>query len=94
MFKQIVLLGALAVSGAALADESKVHLKDGAGKDVVLAKCTICHSPDYISMNSVFQDKKGWEGTVNKMVKVMGAPVNEQEFSQIVDYLTKYYGKE
>lgn len=93
MLKQIAFLSALAVSTTVLADESKIHLKDGAGKDLVMAKCSICHSPDYISMNSVFQDKKGWEGTVNKMIKVMGAPVNESEFSEIVNYLTTNYGK-
>ena len=39
----------------------------------------MCHSLDYIPMNSVFLDRKGWEGSVNKMVKVMGAPISEQD---------------
>ncbi len=38
----------------------------------------MCHSLDYIPMNSLFLDRKGWEGSVNKMIKVMGAPISER----------------
>lgn len=30
---------------------------------------------------------------VNKMVKVMGAPIKQEDIPKIVDYLMKYYGK-
>jgi len=44
-------------------------------------------------MNSVFLDRKGWEASVNKMVKVMGAPIPSQDIPAIVDYLALQYGK-
>lgn len=77
----------------ALADESAVRLKEAAGRQLVEANCVMCHSLDYIQMNAPFLDRKGWEASVNKMVKVMGAPVAENDAKAIVDYLSGQYGK-
>jgi cytochrome c5 len=77
----------------ALADESAVRLRDGPGRQLVEAHCVMCHSLDYIPMNAPILDRKGWEGSVNKMVKVMGAPIGEDEARAIVDYLAARYGK-
>jgi mono/diheme cytochrome c family protein len=76
-----------------MADESAVRLRDGAGRQVVEANCVMCHSLDYIQMNSPFLDRKGWEASVNKMIKVMGAPISEADAKAIVDYLSAQYGK-
>ena len=76
-----------------LADESAIKLKDGDGRALVEANCVMCHSLDYIPMNSVFLDRKGWDASVNKMIKVMGAPILSKMFPLIVDYLTRNYGK-
>ncbi len=73
--------------------EATVVLKDGPGRQLVEANCVMCHSLDYIPMNSVFLDRKGWEGSVTKMVKVMGAPIGAQDAAAIVDYLARNYGK-
>jgi hypothetical protein len=43
-------------------------------------------------MNSSFLARSGWEAEVRKMMKVMGAPIAENEVAPIVDYLTQYYG--
>ena len=75
---QRFLLLALLAAAPSLADESAVKLKDGDGKQVVEANCVACHSLDYIPMNSVFLDRKGWEASVTKMMKVMGAPIRER----------------
>lgn len=77
----------------AFGDESQIRLKDGPGKDLVAGRCAICHSLDYITMNSPFLDQAGWEKEVGKMVKVMGAPVTEEEAATIVQYLNTQYGK-
>ncbi|MBI3530128.1 MAG: cytochrome c [Betaproteobacteria bacterium] len=77
----------------ASAGESDFHLKDGPGKQLVEANCTMCHSLDYIQMNSPFLDRKGWEASVNKMIKAMGAPIAEADVQKIVDYLVSQYGK-
>jgi hypothetical protein len=88
-----VLASVLLLAPSARADEGEVKLKEGPGKDLVLANCVMCHSLDYIPMNSVFLDRKGWEGSVNKMVKVMGAPIAPADQERIKDYLAEQYGK-
>jgi mono/diheme cytochrome c family protein len=87
----MLALGPLAPANA---DESAVHLKDAPEAVTVRAHCSICHSVDYIQMNAPFMKKAGWEAEVRKMMKVMGAPVPEEEAARIVDYLTKNYGIE
>jgi len=77
----------------ALAQESQLRLRAGPGRQLVEANCVMCHSLDYIPMNSPFLDRKGWEASVNKMIKVMGAPIAEPDAQKIVDYLAGQYGK-
>ena len=89
-----LLLFLVFVLSPALADESMVKLADGDGKQTVEANCVMCHSLDYIPMNSVFLDRKGWEATVTKMIKAMGAPIRHEDVPVIVDYLVRYYGKQ
>jgi len=88
-----VALALLAACPAVLADESSVRLAQGEGVERVQAACAICHSLDYIVMNSPFQDRAGWEKTVTKMVKVMGAPITAEDTTAIVAYLERHYGK-
>ncbi|MBM4200541.1 MAG: cytochrome c [Gammaproteobacteria bacterium] len=76
----------------AAADESLVRLKDGPGKDLVIGKCAICHSLDYIPMNSPFLDAAGWEKEIEKMVK-LGAPVQTDEVPVLLHYLNSHYGR-
>ena len=75
------------------ADEGSVRLKDGAGRDMVVARCSVCHSLDYIQMNAPFLDRKAWEGEVNKMISAFTAPIGKEEVAPIVDYLHAQYGK-
>jgi len=75
-------------------DESSIVLAPGEGVGQVQAMCAICHSLDYIQMNSPIQDAAGWEKTVTKMVKVMGAPISPEDGAVIVAYLARHYGKE
>ena len=91
--KSTMLLASLLLAAPVLADESLVVLKDAPGKLLVQGNCVMCHSLDYIPMNSVFLDRKGWEASVTKMIKVMGAPISEQDAAGIVDYLARNYGK-
>ncbi len=81
------------IASASFADERPIQLKDGPGKDLVAGRCTVCHSLDYIQMNSFFLDRQGWESEVKKMVKAFGAPIQPDEMSRIVDYLARNYGK-
>lgn len=83
----------LLITTTALADESRIQLKEGPGKAMVSAQCAMCHSLDYIQMNSGFLDKSGWRKIVDKMIKVMGAPIKPEDIDPIVAYLAKNYGK-
>ena len=87
----IVLLALPVLAPAA--DEADTVLADGPGRERVQAACSMCHSLDYILMNSPFLDRGGWERTVNKMVVVMGAPLSKEDVAEITMYLDRYYGK-
>ncbi|HKW37761.1 MAG TPA: cytochrome c [Burkholderiales bacterium] len=82
----------LLAAGAAGAQESRVQLKDGPGKDKAM-QCVACHSLDYIQMNSRFLDKAGWTGSVNKMINAFGAPIPREDVEAIASYLAQNYGK-
>ncbi len=69
----------------------EVHLKSGPGIDKVSTLCNICHSTDYITMQPAFS-RATWTAEVNKMVKVMGAPINEEDAKTIINYLVSNYG--
>ena len=68
-----------------------VELKSGPGLDKVSTLCNICHSTDYITMQPKFP-RGTWTAEVNKMIKVMGAPINEDDAKTIINYLVAEYG--
>jgi cytochrome c5 len=79
--------------GTAIAVERPVQLKAGDGKDTVVSQCSLCHSLDYITNNTAIMNRAGWEKTVNKMIKVMGATIEDADKKIIIDYLTSQYGR-
>jgi mono/diheme cytochrome c family protein len=87
------LIVSLALAGAAAAQENKVVLKDGPGRDKVQA-CIACHSADYLQMNSRFLDKAGWTASVNKMINAFGAPIPKEDVDAIASYLAANYGRQ
>ncbi len=80
-------------AGYVLAQERLLELKDGPGRAQVEAHCSLCHSLDYVLMNSPFLDRSGWDGSVPKMIKAFGAPIDSEDAKAIVDYLNANYGK-
>lgn len=88
----IAAAAVLLAAGSAGAQESKVQLKDGPGRDKANA-CLACHSLDYIQMNSRFLDKAGWTASVNKMINAFGAPIARDDVDAIASYLAQNYGK-
>jgi cytochrome c5 len=81
----------LAIPPAIAADETRITLAEGEGRDRVQALCSMCHSVDYIVMNSPFLDAAGWEKSVRKMITVMGAPISDADAAIIVRYLAAHY---
>jgi mono/diheme cytochrome c family protein len=76
----------------ARADEQPVDLKPGAGQDIVQNECNVCHSLDYIRMNSPFLTADGWKAEVTKMRAAFGAPINDADADVIIKYLSTNYG--
>lgn len=85
-----VLAALIAVPAAA--DDKPVALKKAPGMDVVEANCQACHSLAYIPMNSPFLKPAAWDAEVGKMIKVMGAPIDDADAKKITDYLKANYG--
>jgi len=91
--KSLALIAAMMlIAGTAAAQEDKIRLKDGAGKDVVETNCSVCHSLDYIPMNSPFLDRPKWDAAIKKMTGPLGATISDSDAQQILDYLAKNYG--
>ena len=84
------LCGALAV--AAAAEEQRVLLKKAPGLEKVETNCAICHTLDYIPMNSPFLNAAGWDAEVAKMINAYGAPIEPSDAKIISDYLKSTYG--
>jgi hypothetical protein len=89
-FGLVLLLTLLGVS--AYGGEATIKLTSDARTALVQLRCSTCHSLDYVAMNSPFLVRAGWEAEVRKMIKVMGAPIPDNDVAPIVDYLTQYYG--
>jgi competence protein ComEA len=71
---------------------SAVHAQDlpsGSGKDTVEKVCTACHGLEAIV--ALQGDKDTWQGIVDDM-KGRGADASNQDFTAIVNYLSKYFG--
>jgi len=75
----------------ALADDGPMALKPGVGGDVATANCNVCHTSDYIIMNSVFLTPEAWKAEVTKMRTAFGAPIDDATAEQIVAYLAAHY---
>ena len=83
---------ALLLAAPALAQEEAVELKKAPGLDKVATNCAVCHSLDYIQMNSPFPNAALWDAEVAKMRNVFGAPISDADAAVIADYLKHNYG--
>jgi cytochrome c553 len=82
-----------AASGPATAAEV-TDLRDGAGRDLTVGRCMICHSVEYIPSNAPAMNRAAWQKSIQKMKEKFGAPITDEEAKQILDYLdANYSGK-
>ncbi len=84
-------LGAAVLLGSSFLTANGDALPDGPGKAATERVCGTCHSPERAA--SVHQDRKAWEDTMVKMVK-LGAQGSDDEFDAILGYLSKNFGPE
>ena len=66
-------------------------LPDGPGKEVILNTCTQCHDLFRIKANR--RSPEEWEETLISMLNE-GAPLSEEQFPVIHDYLSKHFNVE
>jgi len=66
-------------------------LPDAPGKDLVMSVCAVCH--DLTRITSKKKTKDEWNDTVDKMA-ARGAKASDEEFDTIVNYLTRYFGRD
>lgn len=95
----VVVLGLSLATGSAVsakqeakadasAQDAHPEFPQGPGRDTTLTKCSQCHSPSNIL--AMGRTREGWEGIITKMVD-LGATGTDEEFSAILDYLTKSF---
>lgn len=67
-------------------------LKPGAGADLANRQCLTCHSADYVSVQPPGKPLAFWKAEVEKMKKVYGAPIPDEQIEPIAQYLAREYG--
>jgi hypothetical protein len=67
-------------------------LKAGAGLELANAYCLTCHSAEYITTQPRDKPLAFWKAEVEKMKKVYGAPIPDDQISPIAEYLARSYG--
>jgi YVTN family beta-propeller protein len=65
------------------------QMPEGNGKDVITAKCQICH--DLQRVVAIARPKERWQQLVEAM-QARGSPLTADESPVVVDYLAKYFG--
>jgi mono/diheme cytochrome c family protein len=79
-------------SGSAPAAATEpTELREGAGRDLTVGRCIICHSVEYIPSNAAAMNRAAWQKTIQKMKDRFGAPITDDEAKQILDYLAANY---
>jgi len=66
-------------------------LPDGPGKNIVLSICTMCHDLKRVRQN--LSTREEWEVTLGAMLNE-GAPLSEQDFPVVLNYLAKNFKPE
>ena len=64
-------------------------LPEGPGKKLVAEICSFCHSAGRIQDHAYTREE--WSSVIKGMISE-GAPVTDEEFSLILDYLAKNFG--
>jgi competence protein ComEA len=81
------MLGPIVVFSAVLAFAGQS--KDR-GRELVEDVCTYCHNLDRLRGQQLSREE--WRGLTKGMISE-GAPVTDEEYSMILDYLVKNYGR-
>lgn len=67
------------------------QLPDGKGKDAVIRVCGHCHEPEQSA--ALRLNREGWQAVIEDM-KAQGATGTDNEFAEILDYLSTHFPSE
>jgi hypothetical protein len=87
MLIRAVAFTALAALAASARDQAPPPDR---GRELVEDVCTYCHNLDRLRGQGLSREE--WSGLIKGMISE-GAPVTDEEFSTILDYLVKHYGR-
>lgn len=90
----IVAVAALAGSPVSAQTVPEDEAAPGPGRELFIARCSSCHSVDYIRMHAPFGTRALWESSVAKMRNAFKAPLEDEDARAIVEYLSVAYGPE
>jgi len=81
----------IAPRASAFADQADdiASMPDAAGKDITVRICSKCHA--ITTVTKQHRDVEAWTATIKQMLEY-GATGADEEFQQILNYLSKYYG--
>jgi competence protein ComEA len=83
-----ILTASLTACAAIAAPPPAKQLPDGPGKDVVERVCSACHGAEMVMTKRLTKD--GWTQVVEDMIQ-RGAQGSDDDFAQIVDYLSAHF---
>ena len=83
----LTVLALMPASSLLAAGEKKESDK---ARELFIDVCSYCHSPNKVKGHELDRDE--WRDLIKGMISE-GAPVTDEEFSMIVDYLAKNFGR-
>jgi competence protein ComEA len=89
MIRQLSIL-LLSLAALASAQTEKPALPEGTGKAATVKICGNCHGVEIAVSRR--ETKEGWNGIVDDMIQ-RGAQGTDEEFGDIVEYLSVHYSK-
>ena len=90
--RSMMLIPALLVAVALPVARAEPEAAPGEGREIFVARCSACHSIDYVGMHARLGTRALWEAEITKMRNAFKAPMSDEEARQILDYLERQYG--
>ncbi len=85
-----MLIGPALTAALAFAASAHNRANPDRGRELVEDVCTYCHNLDRLRGKELSREE--WLGLTKGMISE-GAPVTDEEYSMILDYLVKNYGR-
>jgi len=89
MIQSLTYLRLPALLCGAIVSTAFAQLPDGPGKDATVQLCGNCHEASVVQLHRQSRDE--WINTIQKMMAV-GAQGSEEQFTAVLQYLTKNFG--